>query len=296
MRISMETTPLFLGTILLVLNGFPSIAGAQLVAPTPQLAYPAGYSDGLSESYPALACDNDGTCVGVITASPGGLFAPSNIFASVSTDYGQNWSNPQPLNLNANDRCFAPTILWGGGNVWIAAWHRMEGPGSFGIPEVYYARTTDAGQSWSAPTYLDPDATNEDNRSDSNVRVASDRMGNWIAVRQSNMDGVTDIRCSRSSDNGVTWSVPTPLPTDSNPSLNEMDLLPSVETDGAGVWICTWIARRKIPNSSGNRHEIAFSRSLDNGETWSPIQYAVPDSGIGNNTPNEGPAIATDGN
>lgn len=99
--------------------------------------------------------------------------------------------------------------------------------------------------------------------------------GVWIVVWQSS--GVFgpdyDILYSRSKDGGVTWDSPKLLNAGgASDGTNEDDMEPHVETDANGNWIVVWSSSHSLSGKIGTDYDILFSRSMDNGLTWSPPQ------------------------
>jgi alpha-tubulin suppressor-like RCC1 family protein len=75
----------------------------------------------------------------------------------------------------------------------------------------------------------------------------------------------SDIMYVRSTDNGVTWSTPLRLNTD---SLGQAQWMPSLRVTSSGVVVASWYDRR---NSTNGENYQRFARvSLNNGETWGP--------------------------
>ena len=99
-----------------------------------------------------------------------------------------------------------------------------------------------------------------------NVRVATDRSGNWVAVYEF-LDQTGsfqyDIVAISSDDNGNTWSDPEFV--NSNSGDNRDDTVPQIATDGSGKWVCVW---KGAHNAMGN-YGIFTALSSDNGATWS---------------------------
>lgn len=134
-------------------------------------------------------------------------------------------------------------------------------------------------------------------------RLACDGAGHWIATWQSNenLGGVIgndyDILTTRSADNGLTWSSPAPLNSTAGADdiINGHDKAPDIATDGHGLWIVVWQSVVKPDGSASIDQDIVFSRSVDNGATWSPPAYlasnAASDEGNDLN-----PVVRTDGN
>ena len=120
---------------------------------------------------------------------------------------------------------------------------------------------------------------------DSNVSVATDRFGNWVAVWHTGGDlGGTigfdgDILVSRSADNGSTWTAAAPLHTDATTDTVR-DGWPTVATDRNGVWVAAWWSFDD-PTTVGS---VLASRSLDDGATWSTpaliTTHNVPNAGF----------------
>lgn len=140
-------------------------------------------------------------------------------------------------------------------------------------------RTVDGGSTWSWEliTYNPSEPTNDFY----NAGIATDDQGTWIAVWQqqsstdyseqcSRRDGIPAIGLSRSTDDGVTWSAYDEL---RNGELN-CTLEPSIATDGNGTWIIVWVDGESL--DSGGR--VVYSRSDDNGETWSEITDLTTDA------------------
>ncbi len=48
------------------------------------------------------------------------------------------------------------------------------------------------------------------------------------------------------------------------------DLEPTIETNGSGVWIVIWFSEHTFGGTIGSDRDILYSRSTDNGDTWSP--------------------------
>ncbi len=80
----------------------------------------------------------------------------------------------------------------------------------------------------------------------------------------------TDIYFSRSTDNGMTWSVPTVINNDTVTGYTD-HFYPSIAVDGKGKISITWYDRREDPYNQIGRYYIA--QSTDQGNTWtnSPV-------------------------
>jgi len=237
-------------------------------------------SDGpdVRDTEPVIATDGVGTWIAAWThADP---LEDEDIFASISTDGGENWGPQQVVNSNAavvysNDR--SPQLTSGGSGVWLVVWASNDDmDGTTGDDDdLFFSRSTDNGQTWSPAAVLNTNAFT-DSRNDEAHHMASDGEGNWIVVWHSEEDlGGTagtdlDILYSRSIDNGVTWSPPALLhPSAETDSV--VDEIPRIETDRAGRWIVVW-------QSYGTESHVYCSRSDDSGATWS-TPSALPNSG-----------------
>lgn len=110
---------------------------------------------------------------------------------------------------------------------------------------------------------------------DIGVQIASDRMGNWVAVWRSSEPNIgsgigmdTDILVARSTDNGMTWTDPAPLNNNAGTDTG-FDGDPHIVTDGHGNWLAVWVsAEPNIGGGIGMDGDIVAARSTDNGATW----------------------------
>ena len=138
-----------------------------------------------------------------------------------------------------------------------------------------------------------------DSGDDKSPALAGDGAGNWVAVWYSDDDlGGTvwtdnDIFVSHSSDNGVTWSPVAALNSDAASGYNH-DLYPQVATDGAGNWVAVWESTETLGDTIGWDQDILFSRSTDNGATWTPVA-PLNSSAATDHGSDKYPSLATDG-
>jgi len=215
-----------------------------------------------------------------------------DIFFARSTDNGASWTAAAPLNTDAlsdNDPPlddFSPNVITDGQGHWLAAWTKYDYNGSQEDYDIFFARSTDSGATWTAPAPLNTNA-NTDTGDDTRyivargVELATDRQGHWIAVWESaeNLGGSagidTDLFVARSTDNGATWSPPATLNTNAasdhfgvDPNNGgAYDMQPSVATDGHGNWIAAWASNTDL-GGTGLDSDILVARSFNNGETW----------------------------
>lgn len=234
-----------------------------------------------------------------------GAGADEDIFFSRSTDNGATWSAVQYLNNNAatddagSGFDYFPQAMTDGKGTWVAVWEsRTDLDGADTDNDIFFARSTDDGMSWSAPRLIDSSATSDTDLGwDYQPVVMTDGDGTWVVVWWSyeDFDGSgsdTDIFFSRSTDNGASWSSSQLIDSLAASDGNE-DRHPALMTDGNGVWIVVWASSETFHDASTDR-DIFISRSADNGETWSASQllHSSADSDTGSDNR---PALMTDG-
>jgi Neuraminidase (sialidase) len=131
---------------------------------------------------------------------------------------------------------------------------------------------------------LNNDASS-DSRADFGPQIGTDAQGNWLVVWY--VDSTpSDVFVARSSDNGATWTPPAPLAVGAG-----AELTPQIASDGHGTWVAVWDSENPPMMTD---FDIFFSRSTDNGATWSTP--AALSSYFDNDTRSDAdPDIATDG-
>ena len=245
----------------------------------------------------SIAADGLGNWVAVWISNndfDGTIGTDFDILFARSTNDGATWSDPEPLNTNAASDTgldFPARINTDGLGNWVAVWSSSEDlGGTIGYDrDILLARSTDNGETWTAPAPLNNDAA-FDPRSDEHPQLATDAAGNWLVVWDAfdpagaGPFGIdVDVFFSYSTDNGLAWTDPLPLNSNAT-SDTGYDEFPRLTTDGAGNWVVVWNSNENLGGAIGTDTDILFSRSTDNGANWSdPAALntdAAADSGV----------------
>ena len=218
-------------------------------------------SDGAVGDYaPSLSTDGQGTWTAVWKSSDGS----GCLWSARSIDNGATWSE----RVLVAEKAYSPQVL-SAQAVSIVVWHADDV--GYGVDhDVFYARSTDGGLSWSAPLPLEPGAAS-DVGWDGDARVTTDGAGVWVAVWKE----YETIRSVRSTDDGVSWNSPVPLgPIDFGVSEGI-----DIATDRNGRWIAVWGTQgtEGIAGISGGDTGIAYAVSTDAGISWSTPKALLPD-------------------
>lgn len=133
---------------------------------------------------PQISTDGAGTWIAVwysMDSLGDTIGTDRDILFAVSTDAGQSWTDPSPLNSSAatdteDDR--APQITTDGLGTWIATWSSEDSLGdTIGTDQdIMYSISTDAGQSWSVQAPLNSNAASSDG-DDANPDITTDGIG-----------------------------------------------------------------------------------------------------------------------
>lgn len=129
--------------------------------------------------------------------------------------------------------------------------------------EVYLSRSSDGGVTWTPPGLFQPDSLTD---SSAVIRYAAGRgIVVWLSTARMGTD--SDLFFARSEDGCLTWSAPAPLNTNAgSDTANENGA--SLATNGQGTWLANWF----VYGATGADADLLFTRSIDNGLTWSPPQ------------------------
>jgi hypothetical protein len=237
-------------------------------------------SDSVSDWLPYVATDGAGKWFAVWSSPEnigGTLGSDNEIFISTSTDYGSTWTAMTPLNNDAG----SDSPDWKGGDNsihmatdragrWVAVWNSPRG-GVYGTDsDIFVARSLNSGITWSTPKALNF-PFGSDSAHDWNPQVATDGSGNWIVVWEvlGGAGGDRDIFFSRSTDNGYSWTSSAALNKNASSDSGD-DRDPHITTDGLGNWIVVWESKEDLGGTAGEwDYDIFFSRSINNGITWS---------------------------
>jgi len=226
--------------------------------------------------------------------------ALGDILIARSADNGLTWTAPTPLDASGAAKGSNGHVATDRAGAWVAVWDTaVYGPGAGpNVGDVWFARSTDAGATWTTPARLsdDPGTVKDDM-----PRLATDAKGNWIVAWramqnwQADLPVQTDldILAVRSSDNGLTWTAPAWLNTTAaTDRIDQQDDSPSLATDGSGVWLATW-DWYGIVDGQMYFHALV-AQSTDNGASWTPPALINPNQDFVTNLEQE-PDVASDG-
>lgn len=167
-----------------------------------------------------------------------------------------------------------PRIAAGGAGVWTLVW-QVNGASDLGLgrdTDLVFARTSDDGAHWSAPTPLSP-AFASDRAEDGDPALASNGKGTSVVVWTSTNDLTggsrrdRDIHYSVSADNGLSWSAPRALNSNAPRDWGD-DGNPDVAVDGSGRWVVAWESADTLGNTKGGDRDILYAVSTDAGASW----------------------------
>ncbi len=140
---------------------------------------------------PSLATDGAGNWMAVWQVQPvptGSGSVDSDILFATSTDNGLNWSPPAPVNTNAatDDEVsdMSPRVATDGSGRWLVVWETYPTTTTL-VTDVFVARSTNLGASWSAPAPLSRQGA-PDPGFDTQPAVAFGN-GRWVAAWASNV-------------------------------------------------------------------------------------------------------------
>jgi Neuraminidase (sialidase) len=231
------------------------------------------------------------------------LGVDADILISRSMDDGVTWSTPVAINQGAADdwgNDLDVRLAYDGKGTWLAVWSSTESFGGKygGDSDIFTARSTDGGTTWSAPAVLNTNAA-KDLGFDVTPDVGSVGDGTWLVVWSAgdslkgrlNID--RDILIARSTDGGTTWTDPARLNSQASRDQGS-DWAPRLATNGKGKWIVAWSSAVNLEGVRGKDRDILYAASNDNGVTWSPA--ANLDADAANDAREDtDPVVVTDG-
>lgn len=151
-----------------------------------------------------------------------------------------------------------------------------------------------AGFAWTVTGVLNTSST-ADIRFDSSLCVATNGAGTWLSTWCSNTTVGTDldVRWSRTTNGGASWSAQAVLNTKTPGSTSQEDGA-VVAPGAAGIWVAAWSSEDTVSGTISDDKDILLARSADDGVSWGNAAAVNPGAG-GDNTHDYAPALASDG-
>jgi len=229
-------------------------------------------------------------------------FGENGVFISSTTDGGKTWgmkhtaviihTGPQTADSTFEDKYYihadtAATSPYRG-HLYIP-WKRVVNRDS--STQIVISKSTDEGATWSTPTYVSDrfPRTSEDTTFGQSFPLA--RTGPDGSVHLVWNSGTEDaLRYARSMDGGTTWSAPriihTYKPFGTKSTINgqtnsrvkgvvRAECYPTLTIDNTGGARNGWLY---LTWAADNYPNVYFSRSTDNGTTWSPARIVHSDT------------------
>lgn len=233
-----------------------------------------GTTDAVVESSPRLATDGSGLWLAVWSGR-GAFGADADILVARSTNNGASFGAWVAANGNAatdsgDDR--RPAVVASETGTFVLAWDSTENLNSaIGFDaDLLFERSTDGGQSWSAPGVLNSNAF-IDSGDDQAVDLATDGAGAWVAVWHT-FEPVpwgpdADVVSTRSLNDGQTWSVVHEIYSFELIELGD-DVDARITTDRQGIWTVVWWREDSLPGSNARDVDVLQATSYSNGINW----------------------------
>jgi hypothetical protein len=199
---------------------------------------------------------------GISVGSSGNVWLADTALGLVKID--------QSLAPNANARVFSP------------AGEFVTPIGATVVPQPTDRPGSDVDPRFGASLALNTNAAT-DSGEDTQVELATDDQGNWLAVWQSTdtlggtIDADIDILVSTSTNSGATWSPPIPLNSNAASDVGD-DQWPQIATDANGNWIVVWLSNEDVLGAIGTDVDILMARSSNLGATWTDPKFVNPNA------------------
>jgi hypothetical protein len=207
-----------------------------------------------------------------ITGTPGtpGL---SDIFFARSSDGGLTFSEPENISENEGGS-FLAQISVEGNNVYVVWQDGTQEDGTLGLPDIFFARSTDGGL-----TFSDPENISETTGESIFAQISSEG-NNVYVVWQDDTPGNIDIFFARSTDGGLTFDDPDNISEENT----ENSQLPQISSEGNNVYV-VW------QDFTPGNTDIFFATSSDGGLT-----FTDPDNISESAEESLAPQISSEGN
>jgi len=190
----------------------------------------------------------------VLSLSPQLLGTPAVVNAQWGPDFRLTYNDSISYLAMNSARCIAVSP---GGFLHVVWWDRRDG-----CEEIYYKRSSDQGETWSADLRLTNDSASSGVPSIAAVDSALHVV--WVDNRDRNFE----IYYKRSTDRGLTWSQDLRLTRDT--AYSERAVVSSSGSDVQVVWM----------DLRDRNWEIYCKRSTDQGTTWFPDLRLTNDSAV----------------
>ena len=195
------------------------------------------------------------------------------IFFAFSTDGGLTFSEPENISETATDS-LEPQISSEGNNVYVVWEEDTPANPDFPIPEIFFAFSTDGGQTFSTPDNLSENAFES-----FNPQISSEGNNVYVVWDDNNAPGNIDIFFVFSTDGGLTFSEPENISENLGSSSG-----PQISSEGNNVYV-VW------DGSTDGNNDIFFAFSTDGGLTFSEPENISENAGLSID-----PQISSEGN
>ncbi|UCG70011.1 MAG: exo-alpha-sialidase [Thermoplasmata archaeon] len=258
---SIVLTFLLLSTSLILLLTFPSTTGDPPFSENKRVnSDEVGVA---AHKAPSLAVDPTGNAYVVWGDSRNPDW---DIYFAKSTDWGETWTDPNiKVNTGSENQTFPAMAIDSKGTLYVV-WEDDRN----GDSDIYFAKSTDGGQTWTNPNKkvnIDTAGDGFPNMDQNTPCIAVDSEGTiYVAWTDDRWDD-TDIYFAKSTNGGVDWTNPNVRINTDSTSTTQRN--PTIAVDSEGVIYIAW------QDQITGDYDIHFARSTDGGGNWTKPSVKV---------------------